>query len=500
MTAKLIPELLAEHGDRPFVVTDDGEYSFAEIEDRARRFASLLRTQGVARGDHIALLAGNHAAYLVAWFGITMAGAVTVALNNQLIAGGLCYSLVQSAAKMIVADRAWMDQAYGHLTGALRALPLLVIEDERIFLNSLDAHARAVPDRLASGDTATILYTSGTTGLPKGVMNSHAAYAATGLQTVRLLGLTSEDRILLFLPLFHVNPQMFAVMSALTAGCGIALRPRFSAASFFDDARRFGATGCTYVGTILTILANRHSGEVRDHGLRFGFGGGAPIEIWRAIESRFGIRLHEAYGMTELGGWTSANGIEDRRIGTAGKVRDDIEIRVVDPHDHEVAIGEKGEIVGRPRRPDVILSGYWDKPDKLAEATRNLWFHSGDIGSFDADGYLTFHGRMKELIRRGGEMVSPVEVETRLLSMPGVEDCAIVGVSDSVMDEEIKAVLVASVPIEPSAVRTYLAAHFPAYMLPRYVEFLKAIPKTETQKVQRNRLTDLGPGVVDLRA
>jgi len=500
MTFRTIPDLLAAHGEAPFLLTDDARYSFAGIDDRARRFAALLRRHGIRRGDHVALLAGNHAGYLVAWFGTMMAGAVLVALNNQLIADGLCYSIRQSTSRLIVADRVWMEQGYPHLADDLRSLPLIVIEDDAAFLASLDAHAPIAPIVIAADDIATILYTSGTTGLPKGVMNSHAAYAATGAQTVRLLDLTTVDRILLFLPLFHVNPQMFAVMGALTVGASIALRPRFSAATFFSDARRFAATGCTYVGTILAILAARHPGIERDHSLRFGFGGGAPDEVWRAVEERFGIAVHEAYGMTELGGWTSANSVSDRRFGTAGKVRDDIEVKVVDPCDRELGPGEKGEIVARPRAPGVILAGYWDKPDTFAEATRNLWFHSGDIGSFDEDGYLRFHGRLKELIRRGGEMVSPIEVETRLRAMPGVGDCAIVGVPDPVMDEEIKAVVVADGAIEASAVRDFLAQHFPAYMLPRYVEFVAEIPKTETQKVRRNQLTGLAGAVVDLRA
>jgi crotonobetaine/carnitine-CoA ligase len=498
MSGGLIPDLLARHGAATFLLTDDGTYSFAEIGDRARRFAGRLRAHGIAKGDHVALLAGNHAAYVVAWFGTAIAGAVLVALNNQLIADGLRYSIAQSASRLIVADREWIDRAGFHLAVEQRALPMIVIEDEAGFIAGLDADAPLEPEDVAPSDIATILYTSGTTGLPKGVMNSHAAYAATGAATARLLELDASDRLMVVLPMFHVNPQMFGIMGALDSGASVALRPRFSAGSFFEEARRYGATGCTYVGTILAILAQRHPGNVRDHGMRFCFGGGAPADIWRAVEERFGMRVHEAYGMTELGGWTSANGVALRRFGSAGRVRDDIEVRIVDGADREVAMGCKGEIVGRPRSPDVILAGYWNKPEIFVSATRNLWFHSGDLGAVDADGYLYFHGRLKELIRRGGEMVSPIEVETRLLGMPGVIDCAIVGVPDPIMDEEIKAVVVAQGEIAPPDVRIWLAGHFPAYMLPRYVEFVASIPKTETQKVQRNRLTSLVPPVIDL--
>jgi acyl-CoA synthetase (AMP-forming)/AMP-acid ligase II len=496
-----IPDLLAAHGPREFVVTDDGAYSFATIDDRARRFATRLRDDhGIMPGDHVAILAGNHAGFIVAWFGIVMAGAVAATLNNQLIAEGLRYTVRQSAARLIVADRAWMDHGHHHLTDDLAALPLIVIEDERDFLGSLDAFAPGQPAPIARGDTMTILYTSGTTGLPKGVMNSHAAYAASGAQAARLLSLTPDDRLMVFLPMFHVNPQMMGVMSVLTVGACIVLRPRFSASTFFDDAKAFGATGCTYVGTILAMLVNRYPGEQRDHAMRFCFGGGAPKDVWRAVEDRFGIRVHESYGMTEIGGWTSSNTIAAPRFGSTGFVRDDIEVRIVDRHDNPVPPGTRGEIVARPRVNDVILQGYWEKPEKFVESLGNLWFHSGDSGSIDADGYLFYHGRLKELIRRGGEMVSPIEVETRLMTMPGVADCAIVGVPDPVMDEEIKAVVVrGDAAIEPAAVRHFLGEHFPAYMLPRYVEFTEAIPKTETQKVQRNLLQHIDGAVVDLR-
>lgn len=496
-----IVDLLAAHGKADFLATDDGTYSFAQIDDRARRFATQLRSHGIGNGDHVAILAGNHAAFVVAWFGIVMTGAVAATLNNQLISDGLCYTVKQSASRLIVADRAWMAHGHHHLTDDLKALPLIVIEDEPSFLASLDAFEPGEPEAFAPSDTMTILYTSGTTGLPKGVMNSHAAYAASGAQAAKLLALKSDDRVMVFLPMFHVNPQMMGIMSALTVGACIVLRPRFSASTFFEDAKKFGATGCTYVGTILAMLTNRYLEPQRDHAMRFCFGGGAPKEVWRAVEDRFGMTVHECYGMTEIGGWTSSNPIGGARFGSTGKVRDDIEVKIFDQNDQEVAPGVKGEIVARPRIPNVILKGYWDKPDKFIESLTNLWFHSGDSGAIDADGYLYYHGRLKELIRRGGEMVSPIEVETRLMAMPGVADCAIIGVPDPVMDEEIKAVVVlAQNDVEPKAIREFLGQHFPPYMLPRYVEFVEAIPKTETQKVQRNLLRDNGPGVVDLRA
>lgn len=500
MIAQLLDDCVRRAPDRPFVLTDDGTYAYAEIARLARRFAGTLHARGVVRGEHLALIAENSAAYLVAWFGIAMLGAVTVTLNNQLVGDGLGYSLRQSDAKLIVADRAWIDAKGAMLATQGIALPIVAIESEPAFFASLADAPEREPVAAGPETTCTILYTSGTTGLPKGVMNPHGAYVATGRATARALALTAADRIMVFLPLFHVNPQMFAVMGALSAGASLALRKRFSVAAFFEDALRFAATGCTFVGTVLSILASRHPGERRDHGLRFAFGGGAPLDVWTAVEQRFGIRVHEAYGMTEIGGWTSVNTVDAYRFGSCGRPRDDIEVHIFDTEDREVATGEPGEIVVRPREPNVILSGYYNQPGQLVAASRNFWFHTGDRGSIDADGYLYFHGRTKELIRRGGEMISPVEVETALRAMPGILDCAVVGVPDAIMDEEIKAAVVAGAAVTAAAVRAFLAERLPPFMLPRYVELVTSLPKTETEKVQRHKLQYLDERVDDARA
>ncbi len=347
-------------------------------------------------------------------------------------------------------------------------------------------------------DTCTILYTSGTTGRPKGVLCSHAGHLAVGRETARIVGLTRADRIMVFMPLFHTNPQMYAVMSALTVGCSLALRPRFSATSFFADAERLAATGCTFVGTVLAILAARHASPQTAHRLRFAIGGGTTRELAALVEDRFAIRVHEMYGMTEVGGWVTANALDAHRIGSAGLPRHDVEVRVVGDADEERPPGEAGEIVVRPRAPGVILSGYFRRPEAFAAACRNLWFHTGDIGSFDADGFLYFHGRAGELIRRGGEMIAPAEIEHLLRELPGVVDCAAVGVPDPIMGDEVKVAVVAGAAMTHREVRDRLAASLPPFKLPRYVEFVDHIPRTATEKILRRELQHVGGAVVDL--
>jgi acyl-CoA synthetase (AMP-forming)/AMP-acid ligase II len=482
---------------KPFVVTAERSFSYAEIYALSRQCATLLRKRGIGKGDHIALISGNSAAFLVAWFGINSTGAVAVCLNDQLMGESIDYLVGQSDAKLIMADQDWLDARRNDLCEGRAALPFIAINDDG-FLADLTALAEGETAANAPHDVCTILYTSGTTGRPKGVMCAHGGYVATGAQSARILELTPDDRIFVYLPLYHTNPQTYAVMAALTVGASLGLRRRFSATSFFDDARALGATGCTFVGTVLAILATRYPEPVRDHRMRFTIGGGTTAELARTIEERFGFKVHELYGMTEVGGWVSGSTASDHRLGANGRVRPDMQVQIVGSDDGPLPVGERGEIVVRPLEPNRVLLGYYNKPEELAKASRNFWFHTGDVGSFDADGYLYFHGRTKELIRRGGEMISPQELEGRLLKVPQIRDCAVVGVADPIMGEEVKAVVVADEDFDLSDVRSRLAGQIPPYMLPRFVERVAVIPRTQTEKILRRELQYVDDRVTDL--
>jgi acyl-CoA synthetase (AMP-forming)/AMP-acid ligase II len=496
----MILERLSHWADRtpqrPFVVTAEQSFSYARIHSLSRRFATLLRQRGIGKGDHVALISGNSAAFLVSWFGINAVGAVPVFLNDQLMADSIDYLVAQSDSQLIVAGREWLDARHGDLREERARLPYITIDDEA-FLSQLDSVPEGDIATVAPHDVCAILYTSGTTGRPKGVMCAHGGYAATGVQSARLLDLTPEDRIFVYLPLYHTNPQTYAVMSALTVGASLGLRRRFSATTFFEDAKALQATGCTFVGTVLAILAARYPEPARDHGMRFTIGGGTTAELARTVEERFGFKVHELYGMTEVGGWVSGSTARDHKLGANGRVRPDMQVQIVDDADNPLAVGERGEIVVRPLEPNRILLGYYNKPDELAKVSRNFWFHTGDIGSFDADGYLYFHGRAKELIRRGGEMISPQEIESRLLKLPGIHDCAVVGVADPIMGEEIKAIIVADQDFDLRDVRRQLADQVPPYMLPRFAECIEKIPRTQTEKILRRELQYVDDRVID---
>ncbi|MCD0504656.1 class I adenylate-forming enzyme family protein [Bordetella petrii] len=499
----MITDLLYAHAAKspgqPFLVVDGREYSYSDMARLVSAVARHLHGHGVRPGSRVAMLCGNRPAFLAAWFAIGELGAVAVPLNTGLKGDGLRYILAQSGSVALLIEPALLQALSADLDAMESCPQCLEIGD---WLEAIpQQHVPRWLDRPAPAPMAanSILYTSGTTGLPKGAVLPHSAYQAAGRDMARSLGLAARDRIMVFLPLFHANPQMYAVASALHTGATLVLRPRFSASAFFDDAVRFQATGFTYVGTVLAILDKQHPGKHTGHGLRWGVGGGAPERVWRDIAPRFGFAVCELYGMTETGGWVSMNTAGATRMGTVGRARPGVTLAVRDERGSDVPQGTQGEIVAHAS-PGMFFTEYWNNPQATASTLRQEWLHTGDRGSLDADGYLTFHGRIKELIRRGGEMIAPVEIEMRLLQHPDIRECAVIGVPDDIMGEEIQAVLVARRNIPADQLREFVAATLPAHMVPRYAVYVDSLPKTETEKIKRHELAKLDAPVQDLRA
>ncbi|MBV6273371.1 AMP-binding protein [Alcaligenaceae bacterium CGII-47] len=491
-------EQAQRNGATTAIVFDEATFTWSELRDLSLKTSSMLRERGVKQGDRVALLCGNRPAFLIAWFAIANIGAITVSINTGLVGDGLRYPIVQSEATTIVIEGALLRDKANDLGDLLTTRQVIGFDDEDELISIVAPFdADAVYDGKGS-DPVSIIYTSGTTGRPKGVLNCHEAFLASGYWMVDRLAITADDRIMVFLPLFHTNPQMYAVMSALETGCTIILRPRFSVSKFFDEARRFQCTMFTYVGTVLSMLTSRLREPCHNHSITRCMGGGCPSGVWSIVQERFGIQPYELYGMTEIGGWVTSNSTKDYRFGSCGKARPDVAVRIVDDQDELVPPGSTGEIVVRPERPFVLLLGYWNDPKTTWESSQNLWFHTGDVGLMDEDGYLYFKGRLKEIIRRGGENISPFELEIALLDYPDIKDAAVVGVPDAIYGEEIKAVIVPKRPFAPASLVDFLKTRVAVYMIPRYVQFAQTIPRTETQKIQRHLLQQDNAGVIDL--
>lgn len=485
-------------GQAPAVIYDDLTLNWAELSNLSLQASTLLRQHGIKKGTHVAFLCTNRPAYLIGWFGLANIGAVTVSLNTALVGEGLRYAITQSDAEAIFVERSLLETNRSDIEAVLNDRALIVFdEDEGLFRQVRDLEPDAVYDGSGS-DPVSIIYTSGTTGRPKGVLNCHESFLASGRWMVRSLNIVQDDRIMVFLPLFHTNPQMYAVMSALEVGCALVIRPRLSVSRFFEEARHFKCTLFTYVGTVLAMLTSRLKSEEKDHFLTRCVGGGCPEEAWEIMENRYGIKPFELYGMTEVGGWVTGNTTDEYRFGSCGLSRPDMDVEVVDEEDQPLPAGSQGEIVVRPKVPFTMFLGYWGNPKASWEASRNFWFHTGDIGKKDEDGYLYFVGRLKEIIRRGGENISPAELEMVLLDHPSIEDVAVVAVPDAIFGDEIKVAVVANTPFLPRDIVSFLDGRVPTFMYPRYIQFVQSIPRTATQKILRAPLQEDNKDVVDL--
>lgn len=491
----LLIDRAGQQPDAPFVIHDDDTWSFATMVDLALRGASLLDELGVMPEDRVVVAVSNRPLFLFYWFALSARGAVAVPIAHDAFGEALAYIVTQSRAAAVLTEASQADRIRATLDET--SVTIVSFASEAAFSVEVASLPRCTPIARRRDATAAILYTSGTTGQPKGALIPEGSYRAAGREIVSAVAITAADRILVFLPLHHANPQMYALMSALTAGCSLVLVDRFSASRMLLQAERHRATGFTYVGTVLSILSKAIAGPQATT-LRWCVGGGAPEPVWRDLAAKLDLRIHELYGMTETGGVTTINSHTHARIGSVGRPRDDFEVVLLDDDDRVIDEGI-GEIAVRPRGPALITTGYFEKPDETLSAMGNLWFHTGDFGRFDADGFLFFEGRKKELIRRAGEMISPVAIEQVALRHRQVAECAAVAVSDEILGEDIKLVVVERAPLDHDDLMAFLALHLPRHALPRYIDIVDAIPKTPTEKIQRFKLQIPTPRLVDIK-
>lgn len=491
------------NGARPALRFRDETLSYQDLYADAVRLASGLIGLGVRPGDTVALSLHNSLDFHRCWFGVNLAGAVEVPVNTEYRRDGLAYVLNNCAARVLIADDDLLERVLeirADLTslrtvlvrGKLPADPLGL--DVRPLWSATEAPA-TLP-QVGPGDLAAVMYTSGTTGPPKGVMLPQGCSISWAEETVTMLGLRPGETHYCCYPLFHTLAQYFATMPALAGDGVLALAERFSVRGFWADIRRFGATSANMMGSTIALLhaapANADDG---DNPLRIAFGAPAPPAILPAFQDRFGLTFIEIYGSSEANVvlW---NPLDDVRVGTCGKAIGAFDVRLVDDDDDEVPVGVPGEITTRPHRPHSMMSGYYGMPEVTAEAFRNLWFHTGDMARRDADGYHTFVDRRKDAIRRRGENISSWEVEAVVARWPQIEDCAAFGVPSELSEEDVMVVVVPrageQVPLDELA--AFCTEHMPRYMVPRYWEIEDALPRTQTGKVEKFRLRARGVG------
>ncbi len=503
---ELIEDRAARNGDKIFLRFKDRTFTYSDMSRLSNRCANAFSDHGVTRGDKISIMLPNCPEYLHVWFGSAKIGAVEVPINTSYKGEFLRHIVDQSDSKVLVIAREFLDRVK-LIEDALTKVEKLVVlggimQEEakgyRIpsvpFEEFFDAPESPVKGGISPSDPQSIIYTSGTTGLSKGALGCHNFWIVCAEKMLEYRDGRREDVFLTFLPLYHFNAQVLTTLTVLIAEAEMVLLDRFSASRFWDEIRAYGATQFNYLGAVMPILAKQpERADDLDNPARIALGAGCPPAVMDEVEKRFGIKCLEGFGMTEIGIPVHVR-VDDRRQGSCGKPMDIYELILVDDNDEEILPGEIGEIVFRPRVPYVMMSEYYRMPEKTLEAFRNLWFHSGDLARKDEDGYFYFVDRKKDALRRRGENISSFEVERAINTHPLVLESAAVAVKSVWAEDDVKicVVLKPGESLTPEELIVYANDRMPYFAVPRYVEFMDALPKTPTERVQKYLLKEAG--------
>lgn len=501
IASRLIEDRAERFGDRLAASTPDADITYAGLCDAAARVAGGLAALGVAPGDRVATMLEPTLDYLAVWWGSAWAGSVEVPINTEFKGTFLEHVLASSGARVAVLDGRWLPRLHGLAVPDLRHV-VVAGEPQGDPPPGVTAHRLA---ELRAGDPVPrtprteqdllyVMYTSGTTGPSKGAMLSNRGALWNVRSWLDILELTEDDVAYSMFPLFHVTARSAVVTSAIWARAPIALRGGFSVRGFWPDVRASGATYFAYMGAVIQLL---HAQDPRpddaDNSLRVAFGAAAPPGVKDSFERRFGVELLEVYGSTELGP-ASAPRPGRSKPGTMGLPCSHLEIEIHDPDDETLPPGVPGEIVTRPAEPDAMFSGYWGEPEATLRAFRNLWFHTGDGGFIDEDGYVVFADRLKDSMRRRGENISSFEVERAVQRHPDVLECAAYPVPSELTEDEVMIAVVArdGHAIDPVALLRFCVEELPRFAVPRYLRLVDALPKTPSQRIQKFKLRQEG--------
>jgi long-chain acyl-CoA synthetase len=487
--AEILSDAAAQAPEQIAVKLDDLELNYAFLDHGTKLLAGFLRERGVAPGDRVALMLPNVPYFPVAYYGTLRAGATVVPMNVLNRAREVEFFVRDSGAKVVFVWHGFAEEGVaGAQAGGAEAVVVTPGEFEALL-------GKATPlaemtDR-ASDDTAVILYTSGTTGTPKGAELTHANLRRNAEISIGLFGLSEGAVVLGALPLFHAFGQTCAMNAAVTGRGMLTLIPRFDGQKALEIIERDRVDVFEGVPTMYGAMLHAPGRERYDTStLKVCASGGAamPVELMRAFEQAFDCAILEGYGLSETSPVASFNQPgKVRKPGSIGTPIDGVEMRVVDEHDQEVPQGEVGEIVIRGHN---IMKGYLGRPDATAEALRGGWFHSGDLGRVDEDGYFFIVDRKKDMIIRGGYNVYPREIEEVLYGHPAVREAAVVGIPHDELGEEVGAAvaLKEGESATPEELREFVKANVAAYKYPRAVWIVDDLPKGPTGKILKREI------------
>lgn len=512
-----VPELLAARAratpDALYMAKGARRWSCAETLQESRRFAGFLAARGYA-GRRVASLLPKSPYIVLAWFGTNIAGAPFVALNHAQRGELLADLMVRSRAPVLVTDRA----SFALLTPEAQAAAELVVfidgvppdaageagAQARVDWSAVTAAAPAEPVPQQVNDATVMIYTSGTTGRAKLVILPHAMYTRGAAMLADAFGYRLGDVFHDWMPLSHVGGQLHVTLTALVAGCGLVMYETFSRHSFWQEVADCRATVAFGFSNVVYLLSLAPPAPAdRAHTLRLAMIANNTPKAKADFEARFGIQLLDTYGMSECEPLTLPIAGEQEPAGSCGRINSDFEVAILHPTtDQPLPLGEVGRIAVRPRVPHIVMHGYDEDPEATVAAWQNLWFHTQDLGRFDAEGYLYFIDRIKNAIRRGGENIAAVDVEKVMKLHPAVADCGVCGLDDSVVGQEVKAVVVLApgAAVSAAELQAFARERMAGYMVPRYIEFRDRLDYTELGKIRRETLGPASGPVWDARA
>jgi long-chain acyl-CoA synthetase len=496
--------------DRTAVICGDAQLTYAEINARANQVANALKKLGIGKDDKVALSCANLPFFPMIYFGILKTGAVVVPLNILFKGREVAYHLADSDARVYFCFEGTPELAIG-----LEGMKGFEATDscERFILLTLDPEAKSPYEHTQTfwqfienepvefesettdeADTAVILYTSGTTGQPKGAELTHLNVVLNARLSDTMYPRRDADVHLLTLPLFHSFGQIVQMNAGFYNRATLVLLPRFNAEDALRLMDKHDVTVFAGVPTMYWALLNYPEAEKFDlakisRNLRLCKSGGAslPVEVLKGFEAKFNTKIVEGYGLSETSPVAVFNKYGESKAGSIGFPVWGVEIRIVDENGHDVADGELGEIAIRGH---VVMKGYYKRPEATHAAIKNGWFHTGDVGRRDAEGYLYISDRVKDMILRGGFNVYPREIEEFLMTHDAVSLCAVIGVPHEELGEEIKAVVVKKEGAEASEKELieFCKANMASYKYPRFVEFRDSLPMTATGKILKREL------------
>jgi len=478
--------------ERKAIVFEGREISYGALDACAGALAFALRANGVKRGDRVALYLPNIPAFMLAYLASEKAGAIVVSVNSMFKAEEVKYIVNDSGAKLMFTTAELLPN-----------VPRAECPALAMTVNCEGAAAGAIPlgellaagktplktEDMAPGDPAALLYSSGTTGFPKGVTLTHNNIITNTRAAVNCSGHRASDRLAIFLPLFHVFAQNYIMNAGFVAGATLVLFRRFVPDAVLDEIQRQRVTMFFAVPTIYITLLGANVPKARLASIRYYFSAAAtmPKEISRRWTQTYGPAVHEGYGLTECSPCAAYNHVSRHKFGSVGTAIEDFEVKSFDENDHELPRGQWGEIV---MRGPGVMKEYWGKPAETAQALRSGWLHSGDIGSMDEEGYIFIVDRVKDMINVSGFKVWPAEVENYLYQIPQIKEVAVFGLPDPLKGESVCAAVVLKdgAQLAPQYVIDWCREKLAAYKTPARVDIVKELPKSATGKILKRML------------